>query len=391
MVMLPRETASLAGGFDTLVVHGGREDFRELVVHAAPIDLSTTYPVPALDEVVADLDAWSGGEQREHDPIYGRVHNPTVARFERALAGLEGTESAVAFSTGMAALTACLLASCRERPHVVALRPLYGTSDHLLASGLLATSVSFVTDVADVVAAITPDTGLIVLETPTNPTLELVDIAELVGQVGQVPLLVDNTFATPLLQQPARFGAAFVLHSATKFLGGHGDVMGGVIATSESRARQLRQVRFATGALLHPLAGYLLHRGLATLGIRVRTAQGSATTLAERLRGHGAIKTVHHPTPDGTQLVGPGAVLAFTLHGGRREADTLLHRLRLITPAVSLGAVDTLIQHPASLTHRIVDQQARGACGVGEDLLRLSVGLEDVEDLWNDLNQALTP
>jgi methionine-gamma-lyase len=216
-----------------------------------------------------------------------------------------------------------------------------------------------------------------------------VDLRALAGALGDVPLLVDNTFATPVLQRPAAHGAALVLHSATKFLGGHGDVMGGVVATSQAWARRLRPVRFATGALLHPLAGYLLHRGLATLPIRVRAAQRTAVDLAARLRDHPGVRAVHHPQPDGVQLSGTGSLLSFEIDGGRRNADVLLRRLRLITPAVSLGAVDTLIQHPASLTHRIVDEDARLESGIGEGLLRLSVGLEDVEDLWADLQLAL--
>jgi methionine-gamma-lyase len=205
-----------------------------------------------------------------------------------------------------------------------------------------------------------------------------------------VPVLVDNTFATPVLQNPTRHGAAFSLHSATKFLGGHGDVIGGVVATSSEMASRLRQVRILTGALLHPFAAYLLHRSLPTLEIRVHEATRRAGILAERLRAHPAVTRVLYPEADGRQLRGAGAVLAFEVAGGYEAAARLMASLTVVTPAVSLGSTDTLIQHPAGLTHRLVDEEAKALAGIGEGLLRLSVGLEDVEDLWTDLSSALT-
>jgi methionine-gamma-lyase len=202
-------------------------------------------------------------------------------------------------------------------------------------------------------------------------------------------VLVDNTFATPILQQPVRHGAAFTLQSATKFLSGHGDVVAGVVSCSSAHAALLRQVRIATGAILHPLAAYLLHRSLPTLPLRVKEAQERARVLAARLQGHPHVVGVHYPTADGRQLLGPGAVVAFEVAGGFDAAAAVMASVRLVTPAVSLGCVDTLIQHPAGLTHRVVDERARAASGIGDGLLRLSVGLEDVDDLWRDLDSAL--
>ncbi len=381
---------------DTLAVHAGRGDFAELGVHAPPLDLSTTYPLGALDDAVASLDALARGEGRPANSVYSRLHNPTVARFEQALAALEGTDEAVAFASGMAALSACLLALEPARRHVVAVRPLYGGSDHLLASGLLGTEVTWAraTGVCD---AIRPDTGLVLVETPANPTLALVDIEDVVRQAGSVPVLVDSTLATPVLQRPAAQGTALVLHSATKFLGGHGDVVAGVVACDAAWAARLRQVRILTGAILHPLAGYLLHRGLATLPVRVRAAQTTATVLAERLAAHPAVERVFYPGRPGCdptgllgrQLHGPGTLVSFELVGGREDAARMLESLRLITPAVSLGSTDTLIQHPAGLTHRLVDPAGLAEGGITESLLRLSVGLEDAEDLWADLARGL--
>ncbi len=375
---------------ETLACHAGRADFAELEVHAPPIDLSSTYPLPDLDEAAHLLDAFVEGEcASRSNPVYARLNNPTTRRFELALAELEGTDDAVAFASGMAALTATLLAACEGKRHVIALRPLYGGSDHLLACGLLGIEVTWARDVADVAAARRPDTGLVLLETPQNPTLGVVDIAAVVAAAGDVPVLVDNTFATPVLQNPARHGAAYVLHSATKFLGGHGDVIAGVVATSRERARGLRQVRILTGAVLHPLAAYLLHRSLPTLPLRVRAAQETAATLAGRLAEHELVERVLYPEADGIQLRGPGAVLSFEIAGGLDAAARVLSAVRLATPAVSLGATDTLIQHPAALTHRVVDPEAKAALGISDGLLRLSVGLEDAEDLWADLAQAL--
>lgn len=378
-------------GFATRAVHAGREDLTELGLHAAPIDLSTTYPSRDSRGESARLDALGTGEQVPGMPIYGRVANPTVSRFERALAELEGCEAAVAFASGMAALSACLLAGVAQgRPHVVAWRPLYGTSDHLLASGLLGTSVTWVSALDEVPHALRHDTALVIVETPANPTLAEIDLRALVDACGDVPVLVDNTFATPVLQRPAESGAAVVLHSATKFLGGHGDVLAGVIACGERYARLLRQVRFATGAVLHPLSGYLLLRGLATLPVRVAAAAATAAELAARLTTHPAVTRVRYPglvedRPHG-QMRGGGPLVSFEIDG---DPHALIGAVRLVTPAVSLGSVDTLIQHPASISHRIMDPTDRVRSGISDQLLRMSVGLEDVDDLWDDLDQAL--
>lgn len=367
----------------------------DLGVHALPLDLSTTYPVHSLSEGTASFDALVAGDAKAPNPIYARLHNPTVARFEEGLARLEGAEAAVAYGSGMAALTALLLARRPHGQHVVGVRPIYGSADHLLSSDLLGMSTTWTT--ADKVAeAIRPDTSLVLIETPANPTLQLVDIAEVVRQAGSVPVMVDSTFATPVLQTPLALGASYVLHSATKFLGGHGDVIAGVIATSEERAKSLRQVRALTGALLHPLGGYLLHRGLATLSLRVERAQASAQVLVERLSHHPAVAKLHFPglTTESRailnkQMRGPGCLLALELAGGYEAAAQVMQRVQLFTPAVSLGSVDSLIQHPAGLTHRVLTEETRAKTGISPAMLRLSVGLEHPDDLWADLKQAL--
>ena len=383
--------------FDTLAVHAGREDFGEIGVHAPPLDLSTTYPIGDLEDATASIDALGKGLPPTGSFVYARFHNPTVARYEAALAALEGAPAAVAFSSGMAALTACLLAA-REggRNHVVAVRPLYGGSDALLAGGLLGHDVTFTTP-EGVKAAVRPDTCLVVLETPGNPTLDLVDIEQAVRDAGGVPVLVDSTFMTPVLQRPLELGAAIVLHSATKFLGGHGDVIAGVVATGGEWAARIRKVRIATGALLHPLAAFLLHRGLPTLPLRVKAAQDGARMLAERLARHPKVARVHYPALPGAdpkglvgrQMAGPGSVLAFEVGGGFEAAHRVLGAVKIMVSAVSLGSTDTLIQHPAGLTHRCLSEEAKASNGISSSLLRLSVGLEDPMDLWADLERAL--
>lgn len=375
-------------------MHAGRDDLADLGVHAPPLDLSSTNPLPDVSSGGDSYEAMAtGGYPQEGGAVYQRLWNPTVARFESALAGLEQTSAAVAFSSGMAAMTAAILAHTGAVgfSHVVAVRPLYGGTDHLLATGLLGAEVTFC-DEEEVASSIRSDTGLVVLETPANPTLELVDIAGVVAAASGVPVLVDNTFATPVLQNPIALGATMSLHSATKYLGGHGDVVAGVIACGEETAAGLRRVRAVTGGLLHPLGAYLLHRGLPTLPIRMRAQQESAARLAAWLQDQSAVDRVYYPgmVADPRRLLerqmrGAGAMVSFSLRGGFEPANRLVSSLDLFTHAVSLGGVDSLIQLPAALTHRPVAPEARPAA----NLVRLSVGLEDIEDLVDDLEAGL--
>jgi cystathionine beta-lyase/cystathionine gamma-synthase len=381
---------------ETRAVHAGMEGLKEAGSHVPPIDFSTTNPLPGVE---------LGGESYEQlatggvllpgqSAVYQRLWQPGVVRFEEALAALEGSESAVAFASGMAALAACLLATVTAgRPHIVGLRPLYGGTDHVLENGLVGTTVTW-TDLDGIAAAIRPDTGLVVIESPANPTLELIDIAAVVAAADGVPVLVDNTFATPVLQRPLEHGATMVLHSATKYLGGHGDVMGGVVATNDEWASRLRHVRALTGGVLHPLAAYLLHRGLRTLPIRVRAQQRTAEQLARRMVGNPAVSRVLYPTLDGCdpqglvgrQMSGGGCMIALDMAGGYQAAVRFIEALELVTNAVSLGGVDSLVQHPASLTHRPVAAEAKPGGGI----VRLSIGLEHFDDLADDILGALT-
>ncbi|AKU16871.1 trans-sulfuration enzyme family protein [Luteipulveratus mongoliensis] len=380
---------------DTLAVHAGREDLVALGVHVPPLDQSSTYPLPSIAAGGAAYERMATGARPGDDDslVYQRLWNPNVDRFERGVARLEKADAGVAFASGMAAITACLLAAVSAgRPHIVAVRPLYGGTDHLLATGLLGTRVTWAT-AEEVGAKVRDDTGLVIVETPANPSLELVDIRAIVRAAGDVPVLVDNTFATPVLQQPIALGAALAVHSATKFLGGHGDLLGGVVATSHDWALRLRQVRALTGGLLAPTAAYQLHRGLQTLPMRVHGQQSRAKIVANWLAEQPEVEGVSYPGLNecdptglvGTQMSGPGSVLSFTMAGGYAAATVVAESCRLITHAVSLGGVDSLIQHAAALTHRPVAAYAKPDAA----LLRLSVGLEDPADLIADLAQAL--
>src|SRR5262245_25545833 len=301
----------LTAGLGTMCAHAGRERARARGAHVPLIDLSTTYPMLEPDATERAYDELAAGAPCAEEGVYARLHNPTVAGYEAAIARLEGADDAVAFGSGMAALTAVLLAVRRTHSHVVGIRPVYGGTDHVLSQGLLGLDVSWVgqTEVAD---AITPQTGLVLCETPQNPTLGQIDIAAVAAAACEVPLLVDNTLATPILQQPLRHGATFVVHSATKALGGHGDVLAGIVAARADAARRVRQIRALTGSVLHPLAAYLLHRSLQTLELRVLQAQQNAQSVVTRLLHDERVERVHYPglgsdpRPDllGTQLAG---------------------------------------------------------------------------------------
>ncbi|QTV80286.1 trans-sulfuration enzyme family protein [Microbacterium sp. NIBRBAC000506063] len=376
---------------DTRAIHAGRDDLEALGVHALPIDLSTTNPLPDIERGGDSYEAMAlGGRPIDGGSlVYARLWNPTVGRFEEALADLEGASASVAFSSGMAAMTAVILAhtGTTGKRHIVAVRPLYGGTDHLLGSGLLGVETTFCEE-AEVADAVRADTALVIVETPANPTLELVDITGVVARAGSVPVVVDNTFATPVLQNPIALGARMSLHSATKYLGGHGDVIAGVVACDEETAEALRRVRAVTGAILHPLGAYLLHRGLATLPIRMQRQQETARAVASWLADHPAVAEVFYPGAGGDprgligrQMRGTGAMLAVRLRGGFEAASVLAASVSLFTHAVSLGGVDSLIQHPAALTHRPVPPEARPSA----DIVRLSIGLEHPGDLIADL------
>uniref|UniRef100_UPI0008336080 trans-sulfuration enzyme family protein n=1 Tax=Actinomadura kijaniata TaxID=46161 RepID=UPI0008336080 len=329
--------------------------------------------------------------------LYDRYGNPTAQAFERAVADLEGGAAALTTGSGMGAVNAVLMSLLRSGAHVVAQRCLYGGTLVLLndLAERWGVEVTYVDgdDPAEVRAALRPTTALLVLETIANPTTQVVDLPALsaVAREAGVTTVVDNTFATPLLCRPLEHGADIVLHSATKYLGGHSDVLGGIVVFADAELRRRVWTHAVElGSALDAHSAYLLLRGLATLPLRVRRQSDNARYLAERLAGHPAVTRVHHPSlPTHPQHdlakrllpEGSGGVLAFELAGGREAGRTFTEALQLALLAPSLGDVKTLAMHPASTSHAAVPPEDLASAGVTEGLVRVAVGIEHPEDL----------
>lgn len=383
--------------FDTLAAHGPSTAGDEL---QPPLQLTTAHRFDDAADAAGRF-AGSGGE------IYQRWRNPSVVHFERAVASLEGAEAAVAFGSGMGAISSVIGATVGAGEHVVAPLSVYAETAKVLRGPFerLGVRTTFVdaTDPAAVAAAIEPETRLITLETPANPVLALTDIAAVaaIAREAGATVMVDSTFATPYHQRPLAHGADLVVHSATKGIGGHGDVLGGVVAGDRDRIDGIRDhgVR-SMGAILAPQSAFLLGRGMRTLALRMARASANAAELARRLDADPRIAMVRYPglaSHPQHELAkrqmerGFGAMVAFEVAGdvpldaGRRLYD----RLGLIVRAVSLGDTHTLVTHPASTTHASMTAEQRAAAGIGDGLLRLAVGIEEVEDLWRDLDRAL--
>ncbi|HVS30500.1 MAG TPA: aminotransferase class I/II-fold pyridoxal phosphate-dependent enzyme [Thermoanaerobaculia bacterium] len=382
----------------TKAIHGGFEPGEHRGAVSVPIYQSSTFVFESAEEGAARFAGRSKGL------IYTRLGNPTNEALEEAVAALEDGCGAVATATGMAAISTVLLALLRQNDHVVSTRPLYGATASLIANRLsrLGVTSTFVaaTDTAALEEALRPETRLIYIETPANPTLDLVDIA-CVAQIARaagIPLVVDNTFAGPHLQRPLELGASIVLHSMTKSLNGHSDVVAGaVIAADAAMLRTLRETASSFGMTIDPHQAWLVLRGIRTLGMRVERAQANAIDLARWLENDPRVAWVRYPGLVShpqfhiakRQMSGPGSMIAFELRGGEQAGRVLMNNVRLITLAVSLGGVESLIEHPASMTHKNVPEAEQRAEGVTPGLVRLSVGCEDLDDIRADLAQAL--
>lgn len=365
---------------------------------SVPIFQSSAFAFPSAEEGAARFAGTS------HGPIYTRLgNNPTIVALEACVAELEGGCGAVATATGMGAITTVLLALLRQGDHVVGTHPLYGPSRGLLEKhlGRFGISSSFVpaADTAALRAAVQPGTRLVFVETPANPTLDLVDLkaAASVAHGAGVTLVVDNTFAGPHLQRPIEHGADVVLHSMTKSLNGHSDVVAGIVVTRD--ATLLAPVQDAArlfGTTIDPHQAWLVLRGIRSLGMRVERSQENARALAPWLERHPAVAWVRYPGLPShpqyelakRQMDGPGSVIAFELRGGVEAGRKFLDALRLIVLAVSLGGIESLIEHPASMTHSKVPAEEQLRQGITPGLVRLAVGCEDLEDLQADLERA---
>jgi methionine-gamma-lyase len=392
------QLAARAASLATACVHAGDPTDPMAGALDEPIVLSSAFEFESADEAAR---AFRG---EDHAYIYGRWGNPTVETLERQLAALEGTPLACATSSGMAAVSGAVLSIAEAGAHIVAPRAMYAESTRLFRERLprfgITTSFVDATEPGAYEKAARPETRLFYLETPSNPVLGVTDIASVVAAARarkNVKTVCDNTFATPFGQNPHALGVDLVVHSLTKSLGGHGDAIGGCVCGSAEdvgRARDLVVKGF--GGVISPLTAWSVARGIRTLALRQRQACESAATLAARLADHPRVRRVHHPSLSEhpgfplacRQMHAFGSLLSFEL-GSLEEGRALLEGVRVATHAVSLGDVRTLLVHPASTTHSTMPREARLLANIGDGLLRLSVGIEGVEDLWQDLEQAI--
>jgi cystathionine beta-lyase/cystathionine gamma-synthase len=374
---------------DTLAIHAGQQPDPVSGAVMTPIVLASTFAQQ------------SPGKHKGYE--YSRSGNPTRSALEACLAALEGARFGFAFASGSAASTT-LLHTLSPGDHVLCGDDVYGGTYRLFEQVMRPLGIE-----ASYVDMSTPDamreqlrssTRMIWMETPTNPLLKIFDIASAaeLARGAQIPLVVDNTFATPMLQLPLELGASAVVHSTTKYLNGHSDVVGGAVVTSDDAlAERVGFLQNAIGAVPSPFDCYMVLRGLKTLGVRMRAHVASAGELAGRLAEHAAVERVIYPGLEShpghqlaaRQMKGAGGMISLVVKGGLDPARRVLERLRLFTCAESLGGVESLAEHPAIMTHATIPQPQREALGISDGLLRLSVGLEAVEDLWADLEHAL--
>jgi methionine-gamma-lyase len=382
----------------TNVIHAGQEPDPVYGGVSVPIYQSATFAFESAEQGAA---RFAG---REKGFIYTRIGNPTIRALEESLSTLEGGFDASATATGMAAVSTVYTALLGQGAHVVGTASIYGPSRTVIENEFsrFGVSADFVdtSDVRNIEKCLRPETRLLFLETPSNPTLAITDIkacARLVRDKG-ITLVVDNTFSSPLLQNPLALGADVVVHSLTKFINGHSDVVGGVIiAREEALHQRLRKVLVLLGGTMDPHQAWLVLRGVRTLALRVDRSQENAAELAPWLAAHPKVRWVNFPGleshPQHTlakeQMKGFGSMICFGLHGGYESGRKMINAVELCTLAVSLGGIESLIQHPASMTHAGLPKEHREMAGITDDLVRLSVGCEGVEDLREDLRQAL--
>ena len=374
--------------FSTVCIHAGQTPDPATGAIITPIYQTSTYVQDGL------------GKHKGYE--YARTQNPTRSALEANLAAIEGGKAACCFASGMAA-TAAVLTLLQSGDHVVATANLYGGTYRLFERVLRKYGLDFTyadtSRLRDLEQAIRPTTRLIFLETPTNPMLTLTDLdsACTIAHGHGIPVAVDNTFASPYVQQPITFGADLIVHSTTKFLNGHSDSVGGaVVAVRDDHIEWLRFVQNAEGAIIGPMDAWLVLRGTKTLPVRMERHNANAMVLAEYLAAHPAVSAVYYPGLAShpqhelakRQMRGFGGLISFQL-GSLDHARTFLEGVRLMSLAESLGGVETLVSHPATMTHASVPHEQRQQLGITDDLVRVSVGIEDVEDLKDDLSQAL--
>jgi methionine-gamma-lyase len=385
-------------GKNTQAVHAGQYVDEATGAVAPPIVQTSTFAFASCRQGAERFAGEADGY------IYTRMGNPTIARLEEAVATLEGGAQGLATGSGMAALCTIVLSLMNGGEHMVGTSSVYGPSRIVMERDFsrfgLESSFVDTADIEALRAAVRPNTTMVFVETPANPTVSLTDIAaaaEIAHEHGAL-LVVDNTFASPVLQRPLELGADVVMHSLTKFINGHTDVVAGMVVpgTAELRGR-IKKVHAYLGACMDPHQAWLALRGMRTLGMRVRTAQENAGVIARFLEAHPKVEWVRYPGLPShpqhelaeRQMDGPGSLISFEVRGGIEAGARLLDNVELMTLAVSLGGIETLIQHPSSMTHAAMAHEDRLAAGISDGLVRVSIGCEDAEDLIADFEQAL--
>jgi cystathionine gamma-synthase len=387
-----------AVGKATIAIWGGEQEH-------APYERATQVPVVhSVSFGYEDVDTWHQvalGRKKGH--IYSRNTNPTVRAFEEKLRDLEGAEAATSFSTGMAAISNTLFTFLRPGDRIVSIKDSYGGTNRMFTEFLPAFGIKVdlcdTTDHARLEAAVAKGCKMLYLETPTNPTVKITDIARVAKAAHKVGALVvvDNTFATPINQNPLALGADIVLHSATKYLGGHADALGGIACGSKALVQKLYHFREINGATLAPMDAYHLLRGMKTLALRIERQNASAMTIAKWLQKHPRVEHVNYPglpTHEGhaiarKQMHGFGGMLSFAIEGGLPAIKKFLPKLQYVHRAANLGCVETVVGPPLTTSHVECTPEQRAAAGIPEGLVRYSTGIEDVKDLIADLEQAL--
>lgn len=384
-------------GFNTKLIHGGGYKDKYGSVNV-PIYQSSTFEFESAEEGARCFLGESDGY------IYTRLGNPTIKALEKSIADLEKGFGGIGTSSGMGAINTVYMALLSKGDHMVSSDAVYGPSrvimeDHYSRFGVESTYVN-TSDIENIKKAIKPNTKVLYIETPANPTIDITDIkacADIAKAHGLI-LVVDNTFSSPYLQRPLELGADVVLHSMTKFINGHADIVGGmVVAKEEAMYKKLRSMMISLGCNLDPHQTYLVIRGLKTLAIRMDRAQENAMKIAEYLEKHPKIEWVRYPGlishPQHElakkQMDGFGALMSFGVKGGFKSGKTLMNNVKVAILAVSLGGVESLIEHPASMTHSKVSAEDKAKAGISDGLVRYSAGIEDVKDLIWDLEQAL--
>jgi methionine-gamma-lyase len=386
-------------GFSTRAIHLGYDPATAQGALTPPIYMTSTF---AFETAEAGSEMFKG---ERPGYIYGRTRNPTQTILEERMASLENGEAAMTTGSGMAAISATMTTLLSSGDEAVIDHTVYGNTFAYFTQALprfgITVRLADFTDPESLRDVVNEKTKIIFFETPANPNLRVIDIAAVVaiGNSIGATVVVDNTFATPVLQRPLEMGVDVVVHSATKYLGGHGDLLGGVVIGRKDMLGQIRStgLRWITGATLSPFNCFLMMRGLKTLELRMGRHSSSALAIAQLLEGHGKVATISYPGLESfpqyelakRQMSGSGGLVAFELDGGMDIGLAFMNKLQLVTRAVSLGDTETLVQHPASMTHAVYSAEERAKHGIGDGLLRLSVGLENPDDLLEDIEQAL--